>query len=312
MRWTELKEKVKTHGLRNSLMIAIAPTATIASIAGCYECIEPQVSNLFKRETLSGDFVQINKYLVQELKKQNLWTDEIRTKIKLSEGSIQNIEEFSDELKEIYRTAWEIPMKSLISIKRRNKNMTTEKTNIRFGVIAMMILTAAFCRLIPHPANFAPIGAMALFGAAHYKSKWAAFGIPLLALWLSDLAVNNILYASYYKTFTLFHSGFYWIYGTIALTTLAGFFLLKKVNIFTVAGSGFIASLMFFIITNFGVFPGNPLYTQDFSGLMACYAAGIPFFGGTLAGNLFYSTILFGGFALAQKQFPVLRPATAY
>ncbi len=115
-RWDALREKIKQTGLRNSLMIAIAPTATIASIAGCYECIEPQVSNLFKRETLSGDFVQINKYLVEELKAAGLWTDEIRTKIKLSEGSVQDIEEFSPELKSIYRTAWEIPMRSLIDM----------------------------------------------------------------------------------------------------------------------------------------------------------------------------------------------------
>ncbi|MGD9564001.1 MAG: ribonucleoside-diphosphate reductase subunit alpha [Pyrinomonadaceae bacterium] len=115
-RWTALREKIKKHGLRNSLMIAIAPTATIASIAGCYECIEPQVSNLFKRETLSGDFVQVNKYLVAELKQAGLWTEEIRNKIKLSEGSIQDIEDFSPELKERYRTAWEIPMRSLIDM----------------------------------------------------------------------------------------------------------------------------------------------------------------------------------------------------
>ncbi len=115
-RWTALREKIKQHGLRNSLMIAIAPTATIASIAGCYECIEPQVSNLFKRETLSGDFVQVNKYLVAELKGLGLWTDEVRSKIKLSEGSVQDIPEFSDELKERYRTAWEIPMRSLIDM----------------------------------------------------------------------------------------------------------------------------------------------------------------------------------------------------
>lgn len=115
-RWNALREKVRTHGLRNSLMLAIAPTATIASIAGCYECIEPQVSNLFKRETLSGDFVQINRYLVQELKKAHLWNDEIRTKIKLAEGLIQDIAEFSDEIKAIYRTAWEIPMRSLIDM----------------------------------------------------------------------------------------------------------------------------------------------------------------------------------------------------
>ncbi len=115
-RWDALREKIKTQGLRNSLMIAIAPTATIASIAGCYECIEPQVSNLFKRETLSGDFVQINKYLVNELKAIGLWTDEIRNKIKLSEGSVQEIAEFTDELKAIYRTAWEVPMRSLIDM----------------------------------------------------------------------------------------------------------------------------------------------------------------------------------------------------
>ncbi|MEO7660002.1 MAG: ribonucleoside-diphosphate reductase subunit alpha, partial [Pyrinomonadaceae bacterium] len=115
-RWDNLREKIRSTGLRNSLMIAIAPTATIASIAGCYECIEPQVSNLFKRETLSGDFVQINKYLVRELKEICLWTDAIRNKIKLSEGSVQEIAEFSDELKAIYRTSWEIPMRSLIDM----------------------------------------------------------------------------------------------------------------------------------------------------------------------------------------------------
>ncbi len=115
-RWDALREKIKQTGLRNSLMIAIAPTATIASIAGCYECIEPQVSNLFKRETLSGDFVQVNKYLVQELKAAGLWTEEIRQKIKRAEGSVQDIAEFSDELKAIYRTAWEIPMRSLIDM----------------------------------------------------------------------------------------------------------------------------------------------------------------------------------------------------
>jgi ribonucleoside-diphosphate reductase alpha chain len=115
-RWNELREKIKIHGLRNSLMIAIAPTATIASISGSYECIEPQVSNLFKRETLSGDFLQVNRYLVRELKAAGMWTDEIRNKIKVAEGSVQDIEEFSPELKEIYRTAWEIPMRSLIDM----------------------------------------------------------------------------------------------------------------------------------------------------------------------------------------------------
>jgi ribonucleoside-diphosphate reductase alpha chain len=115
-RWQELKEEIKKHGLRNSLLIAIAPTATIASIVGCYESTEPQVSNLFKRETLSGEFLQINKYLVQTLKQRGLWNEDIRAKIKLAEGSIQDIDEIPGDIKLIYRTAWEIPMKSLIEM----------------------------------------------------------------------------------------------------------------------------------------------------------------------------------------------------
>ncbi len=115
-RWEALRARMLQHGLRNSLMIAIAPTATIASIAGCYECIEPQVSNLFKRETLSGDFLQINGYLVRELKRLGLWTEDMRARIKRAEGSVQGITELPASVREIYRTAWEIPMRSLIDM----------------------------------------------------------------------------------------------------------------------------------------------------------------------------------------------------
>ncbi|WP_449427202.1 ribonucleoside-diphosphate reductase subunit alpha [Rhodanobacter umsongensis] len=115
-RWEALRERIKQHGLRNSLLIAIAPTATIASIAGCYECIEPQVSNLFKRETLSGDFLQVNRYLADELKTLGLWTSEIRDAIKLAEGSIQGIAAIPERLRAIYRTVWELPQKALIEL----------------------------------------------------------------------------------------------------------------------------------------------------------------------------------------------------
>ncbi|MGO1002944.1 ribonucleoside-diphosphate reductase subunit alpha [Lysobacter sp. CA196] len=115
-RWDALRKRIAEHGLRNSLLIAIAPTATIASIAGCYECIEPQVSNLFKRETLSGDFLVVNKYLVEELKKLGLWTAEMRDRIKMAEGSIQSVNEVPDALRQVYRTAWELPMRSLIDM----------------------------------------------------------------------------------------------------------------------------------------------------------------------------------------------------
>ena len=114
--WEELKAEIRRYGLRHSLVIAVAPTATIASISGCYECIEPMVSNLFKRETLSGEFLQINSYLVGKLKSLGLWNKSIKNKIKLSDGSIQNIEQIPDDVKAIYRTAWEIPMRSLIDM----------------------------------------------------------------------------------------------------------------------------------------------------------------------------------------------------
>jgi len=115
-RWQELREKVRTHGLRNSLLVAIAPTATIASIAGCYECIEPQVSNLFKRETLSGDFLQLNKYLINELKARGLWNDGVRSRLKMAEGSVQGLDELPEQVRAVYRTAWEVPMRSLIDM----------------------------------------------------------------------------------------------------------------------------------------------------------------------------------------------------
>ena len=115
-RWSDLRHRIATSGVRNSLLIATAPTATIASIVGCYECIEPQVSNLFKRETLSGEFLQVNRYLIDELKARGMWNDVIRTKLKIGEGSIQNIDELPADLKQIYRTVWEVPMRSLIEM----------------------------------------------------------------------------------------------------------------------------------------------------------------------------------------------------
>jgi ribonucleoside-diphosphate reductase alpha chain len=115
-RWNLLRGRIAEHGLRNSLLCAIAPTATIASIAGCYECIEPQVSNLFKRETLSGDFLQLNRYLVAELKALGLWTEAIRSRLKVSEGSVQGLAELPEEIRAVYRTAWEVPMRSLIDL----------------------------------------------------------------------------------------------------------------------------------------------------------------------------------------------------
>ena len=115
-RWCGLAERIKKVGLRNSLLIAIAPTATIASIAGCSECIEPLVSNLFKRETLSGDFLQVNRYLVQALRDAGMWNDDTRAKLKLAEGSVQALTEIPERVRLRFRTAWELPMRALVDM----------------------------------------------------------------------------------------------------------------------------------------------------------------------------------------------------
>ncbi|MFB6839684.1 ribonucleoside-diphosphate reductase subunit alpha [Streptomyces sp. NPDC056361] len=115
-RWAALRERIAAVGMRNSLLLAIAPTATIASIAGVYECIEPQVSNLFKRETLSGEFLQVNSYLVDELKKLGVWDAQTRDALRDASGSVAGFGWIPAEVRELYRTAWEIPQRGLIDM----------------------------------------------------------------------------------------------------------------------------------------------------------------------------------------------------
>ena len=148
-RWDDLRQRIVKNGVRNSLVIAIAPTATIASIVGCYECIEPQISNLFKRETLSGEFLQVNRYLIEELQVRGMWTEEMRMRLKLSEGSVQNIDGLPDDLKLLYRTVWEVPMRSLIDMaaarnayidQSQSLNLFAESPNI--GKLSSMYMYA--------------------------------------------------------------------------------------------------------------------------------------------------------------------------
>ncbi|MBH5129006.1 ribonucleoside-diphosphate reductase subunit alpha [Streptomyces salinarius] len=115
-RWAALRARMATTGLRNSLLLAIAPTATIASIAGVYECIEPQVSNLFKRETLSGEFLQVNSYLVDDLKRLGVWDARTREALREANGSVQGFSWIPEDVRALYRTAWEIPQRGLIDM----------------------------------------------------------------------------------------------------------------------------------------------------------------------------------------------------
>lgn len=115
-RWSALRARISRTGMRNALLLAVAPTATIAAIAGVYECIEPQVSNLFKRETLSGEFLQVNAYLVAELKRLGLWDERTREQLRESSGSVQDIQRIPEDVRRLFRTAWELPQRSLIDM----------------------------------------------------------------------------------------------------------------------------------------------------------------------------------------------------
>ncbi|WP_221452787.1 DUF6580 family putative transport protein [Mucilaginibacter sp. FT3.2] len=187
--------------------------------------------------------------------------------------------------------------------------MDIQKITLRFAVITALIFSASFCRMIPHMPNFSPLAAIGLFGAAHFVKKWQAFLIPIAATWLSDLFINNIIYGQYYPKFTWFYAGFYWQYGSYLLITLAGIFIFKKVNAKRVIAGVITSTAIFFLVSNFGSWIDNSTYPQNFGGLITCYIAGIPFLKGTLLGDVCYSAILFGSFALAQLRFPVLRIA---
>lgn len=185
--------------------------------------------------------------------------------------------------------------------------MTKNKINVRFGIISVMILFAAISRLLPHPANFAPIGGMALFGAAYYSKRYWAFIIPIVSMWISDVILNNVVYGQYFDHFVWFYSGSLFTYAAFALIVLLGMFSLKKVKVPHLIVSALGASLIFFLVSNFGVWFSGMMYPKDFGGLMACYTAGIPFFKNTIAGDLVYTAVMFGAFELSAKRFPALR-----
>jgi hypothetical protein len=173
---------------------------------------------------------------------------------------------------------------------------------LRTGALLTLILLAAFTRLIPHAPNFTAVGAMALFGGAYFSRKSWALLVPLLALWLSDILLNNLIYREYYPTFTLAVNP--WTYGTFAVLVGLGAVALKKVTVGSVVVTSLMASVIFFLVTNFGVWLGSPEYPQNATGLLLCYLAGEPFFWNTLLGDLFYCGLLFGSYELARRRFP--------
>jgi hypothetical protein len=157
-----------------------------------------------------------------------------------------------------------------------------------------LILAAAVSRLIPHPPNFAPVAALALFGGAYFSDKRLAFLVPMAALFLSDLVLG--LYGHMEV-----------VYGSFALVVCIGLWLQRRRSAARIAAAALASSILFFILTNFGVWAFGSLYPKTAAGLLTCYTAAIPFFQNTLLGDAVYTAALFGSFALAERTFPVLR-----
>ncbi|MEZ4721916.1 MAG: DUF6580 family putative transport protein [Flavobacteriales bacterium] len=167
-----------------------------------------------------------------------------------------------------------------------------QSTYKKLLIIGLVILVAAISRLIPHPLNFAPLGAMALFGAAYLGSKGKGLLVTVLAWFLSDLVLNNFVY-NVEPGFTLFTDGSFFIYLSIVLIFLLGRIVLKRVTVARMVGGSFAASIIFFVLSNFGVWAQDLIYPMTLEGLVQCYTMAIPYFKNTLVGDLFYSGVLF-------------------
>jgi len=172
--------------------------------------------------------------------------------------------------------------------------MTT--TTARILVILAAIAAAAALRLVPHPPNFMPIGALALFGGAMLGRRALAFAAPLGALVLSDLVLGV-------------YPEIVFVYASVALTVLIGWAIPSRRPALAIGGAALASAVLFFIVTNFGTWLLSGFYPRTVEGLIACYVAAIPFFQNTLAADLFYSALLFGGFALIERLVPALRDA---
>jgi len=176
-------------------------------------------------------------------------------------------------------------------------------------VLAALIFVAALSRLLPHPPNFSPVEAIALFGGAFFASRAWALAVPLLAMLVSDLVLVGMLGGSY--AMYLGGISFWSVYACIAALTVLGFGLRGRTSAPRVLGYGLAGSVLFFVVTNFGAWLGSAaFYPQNAAGLAAAYVAGIPFFKWTVAGTLAYSAFLFGGFALLRRRLPALRAQT--
>jgi hypothetical protein len=172
----------------------------------------------------------------------------------------------------------------------------SQKENLFYRTLLALalILLAAALRMAPHPWNFTPVGAMALFSGAVLRDRRLAFLFPLLALFLGDIFVG-------------FHKLVPLVYASFLINVAIGLWLRDRRALARISLATLLAALQFFLVTNFAVWQLLGSFPHTASGLVACYVAGIPFFWNTLASDALYATLLFGSFALAERLFPALR-----
>lgn len=168
----------------------------------------------------------------------------------------------------------------------------------RLMLIATMIAAAAASRLVPHPPNVTSIAAIALFGGATLADRRLAFLVPLAALLASDFVLG-------------FHNQMIAVYGSFALVVCLGLWLQQRRTAPAIAGAAIASSLLFFIVVDFGIWLTGDMYPRTLAGLMTCYTAALPFLRNQMLGDLFYTAVLFGGFALLERYFSVLRSQRA-
>jgi hypothetical protein len=177
-----------------------------------------------------------------------------------------------------------------------NTEISQKETLLYRTLLALaLILLAAALRIAPHPWNFTPVGAMALFSGAVLRDRRLAFFFPLLALFLGDIFIG-------------FHKLIPIVYASFLVNVAIGLWLRDRRTVARITVATLLGAIQFFIVTNFAVWQFLSGFPHTASGLAACYIVGIPFFWNTLAGDAVYATLFFGGYALAERILPVLRP----
>lgn len=170
------------------------------------------------------------------------------------------------------------------------------KTKNKIILIVGTLFALALSRLLPHPYNFTPLGGIAVLGATYFRHSIWKYVVPILAFYLSDLLVTNILYASFYSNegFIWFSSHMVWTYGAILAIVLVSSAIMKTKSFKNLIGASVLGAVLFFLISNFGSWMADPMYPKNIAGLMTAYAAGIPFFPNSLVSTVFYASLGYG------------------